>query len=541
MPGDFMTPELESAQEDSVFIRYSSGFVLKIEPNLKSSVGSVVEDLRVSPDYRSVLQGYIRRTSYGGGYGEVAKESTWIAATLELFERFRRYASEEILAEEVREVLVDLVVILTDAGGGVDWDRTRQFIVDHIDILCPLSRLTTELDGQAVLRDTSGYYSIDEDGQRVDIHGLQTPPEQALQFYTNDIQERYGRLYYLLRYVALFEIAYQYQTSPSDFPENLSCTLYDNNGGTHYLGWEWKRPVPFEYVAYKWYPRSPFSNPDWLGSDLIMHLNLPDSSSEQPQLSFQPTDEASEKWNEVFGAAAWQLELPISTNLLIGNEAEVYFEFLGKKVRWINGSVFLEPILVIPADNEDAEEAIELARKFLSLLNYKHTVELSERWISIQPKRYIPLVKQPRMTTFYLVQPEYALINGYEQFSQQKWYALAFMREAENARSIFYSFLNYYKIIEMVHGSAIWRWIDENIEAFCSQKGLDWYDKNIAPFPGKKASVQLGGTMRNAIAHGVYRSGGNVTHNPDDPKDYNATLRDLPVIKILAGEATDSL
>jgi len=534
-PEDYMTPELERKQKDSVFIRYAGGFVLKIEPNVRESVAGVIGTLKEDRDYRSALRAHIRTTSYGGAHGDVAKESTWIAATLELFERFRRYTHDEVLSEGAYQALIGLVDILAANEEGVDWDNVRQFIVNHIEDLCPLSRLRTELNGHVLIRDERGYYYIDEDSERVEVTGMTTPPEQALQFYINDIQERYGRLYHLLRYIALFEIAFQYKTHRSDFPDNLSCTLYDNNGETHYLGWQWQRPIPFEYVAYKWHPRSPFSDPEWLGSDLIMHLELPSGHPDQPLLSFEPTQEALEQWNEVFGSSPLQLELPISTNLLIGVEPETYFEFLGKKVRWVNGNLFLEPLLVIPTDEETGEDAIELARKFLSVINHNHTVELSERWISIQPTRYVPGIMQPRMTTFHLVRPEFALMGDYEQFSQQKWYALAFMREAENSRSIFYSFLNYYKIIEMVYGkNGAREWINDNAEQMCEEKGEDWYRKYIAPIQNKKAGVHLAGTMRNAVAHGVYRNQGNITHNPDNPQDYNATQRDLPAIRILA-------
>lgn len=542
MPEDLMTSEAERMQEDSIFIRYAGGFILKIEPNIQESVAGITSILREDIDYRTVLRRQIRTTSYGGAYGDVAKESTWVAATLELFERFRRYSHDEILAERTRETLVELVILLSSYQESIEWDRVRQFIVDHIEELCPLSPLHMELDGQVLIRDENGYFYINENNERVEVRGMMTPPEQALQAYTNDIQEPYGRLYHLLRYIALFEIAYQYRTHRSDFPDDLSCALYDNNGDTHYLGWQWRRPTPFEYVAYKWHPRSPFSNPEWLGSDLIMHLDLPSGHPDQPQLSFEPTHEALSQWNEVFGSSSLQLELPVSTNLLIGTEPEVYLDFMDKKIRWVNGDLFLEPILVIPTNNERGEDAIELARKFLSVINYEHTVELSERWISIQPTRYVPMVKQPRMTVFHLVRPDYAITNNYQRFSQQKWNALAFMREAENARSIFYSFLNYYKIIEMVYGKDGAReWINDNAERVCDEKGIDWYEKYIAPIQNKKAGVHLAGTMRNAVAHGVYRNQGQVTHNPDSPQDYNATQRDLRIIEALAKDVVGTL
>lgn len=533
--------------DHSVFIRYRNGSLLSIKPDIKSKVAEIVPLLEQDNNYEKVLNGVIKGIADGSGWG-VAPESTWGNTVKELFSINKRYSGNNPSDETVKALIGLLKILIEgDENTRIDWDKIRDYIIENIDSLSPMSDARLFIhEGQEIRRDANGeYYYEDPKLGKVLVRGLKTPPEEKLQFYTNDTQIGYGRLYKILRFVALFDIAYEYTHSRKDFPDKLSCTLFDNEGSTNYLDWVWQMPSPFDFVPMQWYPRSPYSNPDWLGCDLVMHLPFPNANSGETIVPFPPTDEAYKKWEETFRGFKWQIEIPITSNLLIGENSEEYFDFFDRKVRWINGNAFVLPMLIVPANDDDGTDGIEIARKFLSILNIGHEVTLSERLMSQQSLRYIPLYRQPRMTIFELVDPKYLMPqDDYTKYSKEKWYALAFLREAVSSNSIYYSFLNYYKIVELANEGKMKRttkWIDANVKRVCDSKNIDWYNKMVVNRKIKHPGFYLFKTQRTAIAHAEYTLETSITHNPDDPTDWNRTRDDLVVMKALAKDVLDSL
>jgi hypothetical protein len=530
----------QSQAKDELFLRYRNGGQIFAKSDIKQVIRSLLPDLRSNSDHNAALIQHIRNIADGSGAG-IHPDSTWPQALRELFHRYERYSNEPI-APNTKQAIFHILEMLCKGNGNtrLNWDEIRNYIIEHIEDLAPTypGRFLT-IEGYEVQRNEQGEYYYIDNGQTIYIQGLKTPAEEKFAFYTNDAQNGYGRLYALLRFIALFDIAYEYRHHRNNFPDKLACTLYDNSGSdTSYLAWDWRMPTPFEYVPFQWRPRSQFSDPGWLSSDLIMHMPFasePESTTIVPVL---PEDDAASKWREAFNGFSWQVEIPVISNVLLGDEREVYFDFMDRKVRWINGNAFLQPLIVVPASSPDGNDGIEVARKFLSVLNMTHEIKLSERLISVQQIRYLPYFKDLRMPVFQMIDPDYVLpFDDVSTYSQKKWFALAFLREATSSNSVYYAFLNYYKIIELArNGNAdrVKRWINNNVEQVCTNAGISWYADFIASGetdPG----LYLHKTERVAIAHSDYRfNGSRNTHNPDSPEDYNRTQNDLAAIRALA-------
>ena len=108
---------------------------------------------------------------------------------------------------------------------------------------------------------------------------------------------------------------------------------------------------------------------------------------------------------------------------------------------------------------------------------------------------------------------------------------MALFREALNARSVFYEFLNYWKAIEVAFPQVPARiaWIDSTVEK------LHFERERIAEIKSSNASVAdyLYSDSRCAIAH----VGREPFVNPDASEDSRRLARDAHIVKDLAKSA----
>lgn len=524
-----------------IFLRYRNGSPLPVNTDVKDKVRELVEPLKQNSDYNQVFRGKIKNIADGYGAG-IHPDSTWHQATRELFRRFERHYNAPI-PNPTRVALIGLVELLTSSNDErLNWDELREYLVANLESLSPLRDRSFIIDGNEIYRGADGqYYYENSDGQRVLVHGLKTPAEETLQFYTDDIQMRYGRLYYILRFIALFDIAYEYEHNQQDFHEMLACALFDNNGDTRYLDWQWQMPIQFDFVPMQWHPRSPYSNPDWLGSDLVMHLPYPNTQPHESVLPFPPTNKMIDAFNGAFRGHKYQLEIPLDGSILFGTEPECYFDFLGSKVRVVNGNAFVQPVLITPCDEDDGSDGLAVARKFMSAVNASHEIRLVEQLKSVQKPRLQPWFRQTRIGVFHIIEPEYTLPHDVENYGEDKWLSLAFMREAVSSNSIYYSFLNYYKVVELLNdndGKKVEKWINENVEQICKAANIDWYEKLVLVGKINNPSYYLYKTGRVAVAHVEYTIDKKSRPNsPDSPSDWARIETDLVVMRALAKEA----
>lgn len=521
-----------------IFLRYINSNRI-IRPNIKDKVSELIPLLEKNNDnVISFLQKHIKHTPEPEC--SVEASSTWHAATLELYKQYERY-SETQVDENTKRAIINLLKLLTEGDEDIrfDWNTVRSYLIDNIEYLVPVSNRGYISDDQEIKRDENGVYYYDDDKMgRVEIHGIKTLSEEMLTYYINETQQQYGRLYRILRYIALFDIAYEYIHKPNDFPDKLSCVLFDNYGETNYLDWQWQMPTPFDFIPIQWYPRSPYSNPEWLGSDLVLNLPFPEVNAGKSITTTNPTNKDLENWREAFRGYKWQIEIPITQNVLIGDESEEYFDFFDRKVRWINGNAFMQSMLIVPANDDNGDDGIELARKFLSVMNLERDVGLSERLISRNSPRFLPWLRPIRMGDFQGFNRDYMLPFDYKNYSKKKWQALAFMREAASSNSIYYAFLNYFKVVELANTandtSKAKRWINDNIKRVCNENDLEWYQKVMLDGGKTDPGFYLSKTERTAIAHAEYKYRGAKTHNPDNPADWRRTQEDIVVMRALA-------
>ena len=524
--------------QTGIFLRYRSDSVV-IEPNIKDRISELIPLLEKNNDNLvSFLQKHINHTTEPEY--SVVNNSTWDAATLELYTQYERRGENQV-GEYTKRAIIGLLKLLTrgDKDTHFDWSVVRRYLIDNIEYLAPMPDRGYISDGKEIMRDENGaYYYNDDKMGRVGVHGIKTLSEEMLAYYINETQCRYGKLYRILRYIALFDIAHEYTHNPTDFPDKLSCVLFDNNGETNYLGWQWQMPTPFDFIPIQWYPRSPYSNPEWLGSDLVLSLSFPNANAGKPIAVTNPINKDLKNWREAFQGYKWQIEIPITQNILVGDEPEEYFDFFDRKVRWINGNYFMQSMLIVPASDDNGDDGIELARKFLSVMNLERDVGLSERLISRNSPRFSPWSRPIKMGDFQGFNRDYMLRFDYKNYSKKKWQALAFMREAASSNSIYYAFLNYFKVVELANTandtSKAKRWINDNIERVCNENDLEWYQKVVLDGEKTDPGFYLSKTERTAIAHAEYNYKGAKTHNPDNPTDWRRTQEDIVVMRALA-------
>lgn len=187
--------------------------------------------------------------------------------------------------------------------------------------------------------------------------------------------------------------------------------------------------------------------------------------------------------------------------------------------------------LFIETEKEQAKLANEVTRRFLSEICwlYQSRVEIiaGGGWAS---------QKIPVKVAFR----QFARIGGgiylesYRQiaFSHEQKVALGIYREAFSSNSIFYKFLCYFKIINMIYktGSAQKSWINDNIDrlVLCKEKINQLMQEGITNF-----GDHLYHSGRCAIAHSNFISGEPIA-DADNYEDNYRIGREIEVVKELA-------
>ncbi len=117
-------------------------------------------------------------------------------------------------------------------------------------------------------------------------------------------------------------------------------------------------------------------------------------------------------------------------------------------------------------------------------------------------------------------------------YSDKEWLALALYKEGVNSESDSYSFLSFYKVIELAFDDDEQKmngWVNENINKFVSE---EWLSKN------QNAAAYLKDRERHAVAHvgkaGVLRHTGYSSVNPDDSSDLNRIRSSKSIVQRLA-------
>lgn len=514
--------DLTSPLQPRLIVRYRQGTSIYVAPNFHERLPEILEVLKAGRELREIT----RYDDYGRF---IHPESTWIRLVEELLREFRDRSGD---APQSRSILLDVFELVAQGSleHEVRWSKIKAILLEQCGVLSGWSGhpwLASFQDREIVRRD--GKYYTTFNGQECEITGCKTEQEERCDFIINSCLQSYGRLQNLFRAIALANVCRDYQVDPHSYPESAAIILHDNNGGTGYLHWAWHLRVPYVARPIPWRPRNVHCDPQWLAADFIAAFcekeAIPDRETLPPEWK-GPKGE----WERRFIGYPGQLEFAIDTTINFGNEEEVWFEFEGLPVRWVNQTDFTSTLVIIPVkDRNDDLGEYKVVLKFLSRMAYETRAPL--RIISTvgAASRFAPILHQPRKRLGVTVYPDIRYFNLHSTGNPKLDLAYALYREGVNSHSVYYAFLSFYKIIQLAldeDGARITEWINANlnhasirsqrVEAIRSEHG------DVVPY--------LFSSGRCAIAH-VSK---DPVANPDDPQDETRLRQDLDLVRGLA-------
>jgi hypothetical protein len=126
--------------------------------------------------------------------------------------------------------------------------------------------------------------------------------------------------------------------------------------------------------------------------------------------------------------------------------------------------------------------------------------------------------------------------------SEKEDCAYAFYREGLSSSSVYYSFLNFYKVIQLAFdekGEDIINWIKNSLNKISSHKDAL---ERILEIKNKEEDIAnyLFESGRCAIAHAAIKKGKGPVVDPDNPQDHQRLNKDLAIVKGLARYAVES-
>lgn len=116
--------------------------------------------------------------------------------------------------------------------------------------------------------------------------------------------------------------------------------------------------------------------------------------------------------------------------------------------------------------------------------------------------------------------------------------ALALMREGRALNHPGYSFLSFYRVIEVAlpNGKDRGPWMNDAIERISDHRAVEALKRLREGYDGD-VGLHLYNSGRSAVAH----AGGEVVANPDEPDDYVRLFRELPIMEALAVDAIETI
>ena len=229
----------------------------------------------------------------------------------------------------------------------------------------------------------------------------------------------------------------------------------------------------------------------------------------------------------------FQYEQAIDTDLRLGDEDEALITYHGRKIRWINGTRTLCPVLIVGTRDHNAATERQFVSEFLSVVSFETDIPLVPMMGVIGPRKPAPTVVQARKLADHLY-PTYLRFDIGRPLSEERRLALALYRDGISSRSNYYQFLNLYKILQIrLPGLKVADWInahaDDNIPS--SPRVLELRAQGMTDL-----ASYLYENWRNAIAH-VERE---PRVNPDDVETLRRISQDLLIVRDLARTMIES-
>ena len=513
----------------SIFIRHPQIGPLEVQPDIRERLREALTHV-VSGGR---LEELIRTTSTRSWWG-IDANSTWTQLLKETCDNLR--VPEGGGSERIAVLFSVLEAVLAAEPGVPSWEAAKHTLLNSIDIISGWegSSIRQWHRIEPVWRQ-EGHYFTRLAGQVHEIIGRRTEREERYDFIANSAEHGYRPIHMVLRIIALICIADLYEQSPAKFPTSIEVALHEQAGrATSFAFWKWQQRSPFVYRRTKWRPPDVLCDPEWLASDLV--ASFADQEGIQDEEIPALSSDFEVQWRQVFGHFARQFEFSIESELCFGEGPERWFEFRGRSLRWINRTDQEESILIVPVEdqsNPDLEH--RLALRFLSVLAFATGHPIATRFALITSTHFIPSIRQTRRRGAAVYNANFdpfAYGTDAESFNLP----LALYREGLNSGSIYYSFLSFYKVVQLAFREdkdKIREWVNKNVRHLGGEV-TEWLREE--GIPEDKIASHLYKSCRCAIAH-VSK---NPVIDPDRPSDWRRISLSVPVVRGLARLAITS-
>jgi hypothetical protein len=464
------------------------------------------------------FMGALLKTGNLGGSYTITLESTWYAYLRDFLLRNDGFANLENRLAALR------LVANEDISKG--WADLKNYLLNEIDEVSGWNYCWRKEDERlkATWRKGHECFFVDRDlGGVVRVIGGATLPETRTQFITDDILQPFGRVRRCLNMFAAFAVADDFSRNGTNYPRSVRLIVWDPQYGIlNQPNWHVSQFISLRPL--RWRPDNNLCDPEWLACQLVAAMT--DNADRDV---WQETIDSYNGRPDPLEDLPYQMDFVLETGLRIGATPEVCLEFEGRRLRWINGTTESRPLLSVRCANrghEDYRLTTEMVNRFLSAIAWECKISVVNSFSVGTAKRPTPAVSGARTGFGIQVSAAYLLQSGNEPPSDQRRLALALYKEGLNSPSVFYKFLNFWKILEVgVKKKAERdRWIGASLSKVPS--GLELMGREA------DALKYLEHSCRNAISH-VWRP---PIIDPDNYEDTMRLQKDVIVVDELAQE-----
>jgi hypothetical protein len=517
---------LSEKEKKNLLVVYRQGSEIFINPDFHLQLPGI---LRLIKDGRP-LEGEIKLGHHILGWG-ILPEYVWIEFVRELIEDLVRY--EENPQTKTAAAIDVIESIIGSSSPELAWKNAKEAILDRIDVLSGwnTARYRQGFANEAVTRE-NGHYYTKVGGQICEVLGRRTEIEERWDYIAESCTRNFGALRVLLQALCLHNICLDFSQQPDIYPKGIVITLQEINGQPHYLNWGWYIPGPYQR---KWVPWTPHKNTcdiNWLSFDLLAEFAGKEKIPGE-ELTAGKLENNRSIFEDKCKGYQFQFDLVVDSPHRIGEGEDSWFNFRGNIIRWVNGTVYSLPVVVIPCRGRPGGEAeYKVALEFLSLLAFNKDLPIKVLYSCGGPLSYQPLACQPRTgEANILTGADQTLWSKKDFISQKENLAFGLYREGLSGGSVYYSFLSYYKIIQLAfneNGKLITVWINQSLTQLQNPFAL----KRVSEIKGLRGDVvsYLFEDGRCAIAHVKNKP----IANPNEPSDLSRLSSDLDLIKELA-------
>lgn len=521
---------MKRADGQSLFLRFRHGSPNRIQMDIIGKIGFFVEESKNDTKPLKILKRLILPIDDGMGRG-LSIDSTWFRLIEECYLIF----DTDLCRKFNSSLLTELFnLFLTAKNIEEKWSDIRNFILENIDQFSMWNHSYNKIfaEERNIKRQEDGTYIEYMESEIYETIGSKTLEEEKFDYIMSATLSENGSVYNLLKFVAIVFISIDYQENPDKYPNSLNIFLPESDSTCWFLRWKWNLDRPYGYMKSGWRPYNNHCDPDWLVSDLLAKFSQETISEIEMKKFDQPNDEIIREYEEAFDGFPRQFACAIDSDLIIGEKEEVYFKFKDRKIRWINGTTYLRPIIVVPSKGlTTSAEDEAILNEFISSLVWETEIPIRKLFHASAAKRFSPIVGATKNKGGTIIGISKLSFDG-NDVNKKQTLALALYKEGINSRSVYYSFLNYYKIMELLffgRKQDIIGFINESRDLLIS-KGHSKRVNEIDSF-GVDFGDYIYVSCRCAVAHAGQIDS---TVNPDDIDDYRRITEDLPLIQEIA-------